>query len=228
VISWWIAAVTLLLGVATGLPARAEEPPSRTKVLGLSLLLPGLGHQALGSKTKAQAFFAGEAVIWGAFGLFKLQGHTRRDRYVEMAEIFAGVPDADGRSSEYYRLLGRYHSSDDYDDEIRRDARARFPDDLAARDAYFQRHRVAADQVWLWESNADWDSYQAKRSESNRSFKRARSMVGIAVANRLLASVDAMRIIHRRHGAGNIGFRLAPDPVDPREPVRFCVDIDLP
>jgi hypothetical protein len=220
--------LTLLLALAAVGTAGAQDPPSRTKVLGLSLLLPGLGHRSLGSNTKAQAFFAAEAVIWGSFGLFELQGNVRKDRYVEIAEIFAGVPDADGRSSEYYRLLGRYRSSEEYDDEIRRDARARFPDDLSARDAYFQRNRIAEDQAWLWESNADWDRFQEKRNDSNRSFRRARSMLGIAVANRLLASVDAMRIIHRRHGSANIGFRLAPDPVDPREPVRFCVDIDLP
>lgn len=223
-----IAGLVLLLVLTAGAPALAEGPPSRAKVLGLSLLLPGLGHQTLGSKTKAQAFLATEAVIWGAFGLFKLRGHVRRDSYVEMAEIFAGVPRAQGRSGEYYRLLGRYWSSEEYDDEIRRDARARFPDDLAARDAYFQSHRVAADQVWLWESNAAWDRYQAKRNESNRSFRRARSMVGIAVANRLLASVDAMRIVHRRSGAGNVSLRLAMDPVDSREPVQLCVDVDLP
>lgn len=225
------AGAVLLLLLLT-LPAAHEgveaATPSRAKVLGLSMLLPGLGHQALGSTTKAQAFMAADAVVWSAFGVFELQGARRKDSYVEMAEIFAGVPDADGRSGEYYRLLGRYRTSEEYDDEIRRDARARYPDDLEARAAYFESHRVAPDEVWSWSSQAAWDRYQEKRSDSNLSFKRARYMLGVALANRLLSAVDAMRIVHRKRAEDrSLGLSLLPDP-DPREPVRLCVTIPLP
>jgi hypothetical protein len=222
-----VGALALVLLGSCPFPSRAEGP-GRAKVLGLSLLVPGLGHQVLGSTTKAHALMAAEGAIWGTFGVFQLQGHARKDSYVEMAELFAGVPDANDRPGEYYRRLGRYFSSEEYDDEIRRDARARFPDDLAAREDYFERNRVPSDQVWLWSSLADWKGYQNKRNDSNRAFKRGRYMLGVAVANRLLAAVDAMRIVHRGGSAGRMSFSLVPDPEDPREPARFCVTVDLP
>lgn len=210
--------------VAAGLatqPARAESRPGRLKILGLSLLLPGLGHRALGEDARSTPFFVAEAGVWTAYGVFQTQGHLRKDSYVEMAEIFAGIDDADGRSGEYYRNVGTYRTSDDYDDEVRRDARARHGDDLAAREAYFQAHRVPDPQRWEWTSRAQWARYREKRSDANQSFKRADYMIGFAVANRLVAAIDAMLLVHRRSQETSWNLHLEGDPFDPQEPARL-------
>ena len=138
-----------------------------------------------------------ETAIWGSFGVFEVQGKIRKDSYVEMAHLFGGVEDASGRDGEYYRLLGSYRTSEEYNDEIRRDARSRYGDDLQGRADYFERHRIRDDLEWSWSSRDDWERYQDKRRSSNEAYKRAKTMVGLAVANRLLAAVDAMRIAHR-------------------------------
>ncbi len=226
---WGVLGLILGTAAAAAAPARAAEgSPGRMKILGLSLLLPGLGHRALGEPGRGYAYLGAEASIWGAFGVFQAQGKIRKNSYVEIAEVFAGVREASGRSSDYYRLLGQYRSSDEYDDEVRRDARARHGDDLNAREAYYERYRVPDDEVWSWSSLAAWERYRDKRNDSNRAYKRAGYMVGVAVANRLLAAVDAIRISHKRSSGSRMGFYLSADPFDPGEPTRFCVSLPLP
>ncbi|MFB3909137.1 MAG: hypothetical protein ACE15D_12120 [Candidatus Eisenbacteria bacterium] len=199
----------------------SHDPPSRLKVLGLSLLVPGLGHRALGRETRGAIFLGTEAGIWGGFGVFEVQSHLRKDSYIEMAELFAGVKDASGHSDEYYRQLGRYPSSDWVDDEVRRDARALYPDDLPAREDYYQRHRVPEDQRWSWSSTAEWDRYRAKRSDSQQASKRANYMLGIAVANRLVAAIDAVRIANNQGKEPAMGLILSADPRDPELAARI-------
>ncbi|MBD3161475.1 MAG: hypothetical protein GF346_04650 [Candidatus Eisenbacteria bacterium] len=222
-----IALALLVLCLAA--PSLSAEPgPDRLKTLGLSLLVPGLGHLSAGYDGRAQGFMAAEAVIWGAFAVFEVQGELRKDSYIEMAELFGGVPDADGLSDDYYRLIGQYPSAEIYNDEIRRDARARHGDDLDAREAYFEQNRIADDRTWSWVSSAARQSYRSKRSDSNRSFKRAGYMVGVAVANRLLAAVDAMRLIHKGNESSAMRVSIRPDFPEFREPAQLCVTVRFP
>ena len=140
--------------------AFAENPPGRLKILGLSILVPGLGHRSLGHNGRATAYLSAEAAVWCAAVVFEVQGRIRKDSYMEMAEIFGGVSDAENRSTDYYRRIGRYPNTDIYHDEIRRDGRARFGDDLEARAEYFARNRVPEDQVWSWTSYDDRQRYR--------------------------------------------------------------------
>jgi hypothetical protein len=205
----------------------SDASPGRLKLLGLSLLLPGLGQRSLGATNRGYAFMGVEAAIWSAFGVFQVQGNRREDSYVEMAKLFAGVPSPSGRDSDYYRLLGSYRSSDEYDDEVRRDARARYGGDLQGRADYFEQHRIQDDQVWYWSSKSDWQRYKDKRQDSNTAYKHAETMIGLAVANRLIAAVDALRIAHKQEIGGAMSFYLTADPADPSEPARLCVSIPL-
>jgi hypothetical protein len=168
---------------------------------------------------------AAEVATWGAFTVFQVQGRIRKDSYIEMAELFAGVEDASGRSGDYYRRVGRYPNAEYYNDEIRRDARARHGDDLEARAEYFQSHRVPDDQVWSWVSNEERQRYRDKRSASNGAFQRAGYMIGVAVANRLFAAVDAMRLMHREQKDSSVRVSLRPNPVDPTATPFLCVSV---
>ncbi len=222
-----VGTLLLLTFLSAGL-ATAGEPPGRLKTLGLSLLIPGLGHRALGRTDRAIGFMSAEAVFWGAFGVFETQGRLRKESYIKIAEQSGGVPDASGRSDEYYRLVGRYSSSEIYDDEVRRDARARHGDDLDARAAYFEANRMPADQTWDWASSGARQRYREKRSDSNQAYKRAGYMIGVAVANRLLAAVDAMRLIHARDSDTTFLLSIQPDPIDPTEPARLSLTVRFP
>ncbi len=218
----------LLLSTTWSGVSAAEGGPSRLKVIGLSLLFPGLGHRAIHHTTRGEAFMAADVGIWGGFSAFRVQGHLRHDSYAEMAHVFAGVPSASGRSDDYYRLVGEYPSSDVYDEEVRREARNIYGNDIPAREAYYNAHKIPADQVWQWTSIADWTRYKDKRNASQTSYKRARYLLGLAVGNRLLAAVDAMRLVHSHGGGEGMRLYLSGDPSEPREPIRLCVSLRLP
>jgi len=220
----------VLLLAAWSAAASAADPPSRLKVLGLSLLVPGLGHAALGHTTRGEAFMAADLGLWTTFGTFRIQGHLRRNTYVDMAGILAGVRNPKGHPDEYYRRLGQYASSDEYNEEVRREARARAEDDLGGRATYYESHKVPADEEWRWTSAADWQRYRDKRNASQLSYKRARYMIGLSVANRLIAAFDAMRVAHGHRDGRSEGmsFYLSGDPSEPRGPIRLCVGLRLP
>ena len=220
--------ILVLLSLLVGGVANAAEEEGRLKILGLSLLFPGLGHRALDCTGRAQAYMAAEAATWGAFAVFQVQGRIRKESYIEMAELFAGVEDARGRSGEYYRRIGRYPNAEYYNDEIRRDARARCGDDLAARADYFERHRVPDDQVWSWVNDDARQRYRDKRSASNGAFQRGGYVIGVAIANRLLAAVDAMRISHSRRTRTSLLLSLQPDLESTEATPFFCVSVRFP
>lgn len=177
----------------------AERRKENLRVIGLSLLLPGLAQLRQGQRAKGTAFLAAEAVFWGGALAGRLQGNERRDSSYEMLEIYAGVSDPRGRTSDYYRLVGILPSSDIWDDEIvRRDARRLYPDDLEARERYYEANRTPRDRAWTWESDAARDRYREKRSESQRAYRRSRNFVGLLLGNRMLAMVDA--VLHRDMG----------------------------
>jgi hypothetical protein len=193
-----IAAVTaavLVAGAVAG-PARAAEGPSRSRAILYSLLVPGAGHWYLGRTSRAQIFGAAEAGVWTAFVTFNVQGKLRKDDYVEMAEVFAGVENADGRSDQYYRNLGLYVSSDEYNEiEIEMYARYRFTDP-EERAAYIRENSITGDAAWEWTSEEWWDAYRERRSDSQGAYQNAQYALAVGILNRLLSAVDAARIAH--------------------------------
>jgi hypothetical protein len=218
--------VGLLLGalLLTGLPApvwaggtESGDPEARArhlKTVGLSLILPGLGHLADGQSRRAVPFLVAEAGFWAGFATYRVRGSLRRDSYQELAGIGAGIRSPKGRSDEYYRLIGVWPSSDSYNEIIRREARALYGDDLAGRASYFESHQVPADEAWSWESQAAWDRYRAKRRESQQAFRRARTAVALAAANRVAAILDFALFSHGREVAqGGLHLRCEPGPL---------------
>lgn len=192
---------------ATGAASRSEvSRRENARRIGLSLLLPGAAQLRMGEGRRAAAFLVTEAATWMAWAVFRTQGAQRRDSYIEMAELKAGVMRAGGRDDAYYRLLGNWSSSSSYDQLVRRDARDLYPHDLQGRAAYFEANRTPADRAWRWETLAAWDRYSAKRNDSRQAYRSARMMLGLAAANRVVAMVDAS-LLASRHGR-DTGLRL--------------------
>ena len=84
------------------------------------------------------------------------------------------------------------------------------------------------DQRWEWSSSAEWERYQDKRGDALQSNKRAEYMLGFAVANRLLAAVDAMRLIHKGGKEPSLGLSLTGDPLNPNTPAYLGVSLRFP
>lgn len=187
------------------------EHARHVKEIGLSLLLPGLVQWQSGERAKGGVFLLADAACWASAMGFRIQGNLRRDSYIEMARIYAGVRASEGRTNDYYRLIGLLPSNELYDELVRRDARRIHEDDLAGREAYFEANRIPDDLAWEWESDRARDRYRQKRNDTQRSFRRSRNLLGLAVANRLVAMVDA---VMGRDSAGRSTIRVVPDGTD--------------
>lgn len=195
--------VTMLLGAAP-LARDAEAKQSRAKAILYSLVLPGAGHWYMGRTTRAQIFGAAELGVWSTFAALRVQGHLRKQDYIEMAEVLAGVGDAHDRPDDYYRSLSFYQSSDEYNEiEVKAYARYLYPDDRAARDRYIRENLITGDAAWNWSSEEWWRSYRVRRSDSQLAYRRSRQVLAVALLNRLVAAVDAARLSTREPKASS-------------------------
>ncbi|MCK4304664.1 MAG: hypothetical protein KAY24_10545 [Candidatus Eisenbacteria sp.] len=146
-----------------------------------------------GHTGRARLFFTAEAGILASYIVFQGQGHVRRDRYIDYAELFAGVSNIDGKEDFYYRNLGKYDSNAEYEDEIARSARAMYGEDLEKRLAYVDQYKPGPDEAWEWASIAHREMYLEMRKDSRNSFRWADNMLGVLLLNHVLSAVDAAR-----------------------------------
>jgi len=193
-------------------PAIAEaKAPSNSRVAMLySLLLPGLGEYALGHHDRAKVFFLAEGAIWTSYAVFQVQGSHRKDIYQEFARVNAGVAKRD--DDEFYRIIGNYASSDgpfSANEQVRREARANYPDDRAKQEEYYQEHAYTGDDTWTWQSQAMLDTYQDMRDASLSAYHNSNFSLGLALANRLISVVDTGILAAKksRANATTTGFR---------------------
>lgn len=199
-----------------------DDPGPNLRKSALSLLLPGLGQMRLGETSRGMAFLTAEAGFWAGFAVFRTQGSLRKDSYIEMAGLFAGVLSASGRSDEYYRRISNWSSSDAYNQVIRREARVLHGDDLEAREAYYEVNRVAPDAEWRWESDAARQRYRDKRRDSAAAYRNSRNMLGLALANRVVSMLDAALLARRK------GLSLTLSPAEGPAAARLSLTYSLP
>ncbi len=183
-----VLAGVLILGLATAGRCSDGESKSMGKALLLSLLLPGAGQQYLGNTGRAHVMYVSEAAAWGTFAGFRIQGNMREDKYREMANLFAGVERE--MDEDYYLALAHYMSSEDYNIDVMREARYRYPDDREQQLVYFDENGYFGDEAWQWESQDRRLDFRRTRTDSRDSYRRAVLTTGFAVLNRAISIID--------------------------------------
>lgn len=183
---------------------------AKASAVGLSLLLPGLGHLHEGHTTRGAVFLAIEAALWTTVAVSEVQSGLRTDHAHEHAQIFANV--SGEHDDQFYREVSRYRSSDDYNVQVRRDARNSYvgPDSLlpAYIDAYEQSFGYFGENTWHWDSFARFQEYGDLRSAAQDASRRAAFAIGGALANRLFAVIDVTRGRSRPRSSGAPPLRL--------------------
>jgi hypothetical protein len=132
--------------------------------------------------------YVAEAGVWAAFAYFRVQGGNREERYQEMAELFAGVRGE--RDDDYYRALAYYISSDDYNIDVMREARFRYPFDREKQLEYLDANGLFGDDAWAWQGLDRQLDFRDTRTASKASYRRAVLTTGFAVLNRVISMVD--------------------------------------
>ena len=191
-----------LLVVSGGVDAGTHNKSMR-KALALSMLLPGAGQQYLGNHARAEAMYAAEAGVWAAFVCFRIQGDNRKDRYEEMAGLFAGV--SGHKDDDYYRALSYYMTSYDYNIDVMREARFRYPLDRDKQLEFFEANALFGDDGWEWQSPEYQSEFARVRTASKQSYRRAVLSTGFAVLNRVVSMIDVY-LTFRLADTGNQSF----------------------
>jgi len=163
-----------------------ERTISKTKAIALTLLLPGAGHLYMGEKGRAEFFLGTEVVAWAGAAAFYTYGNWKEDDYRNYAVEHAGIsPDQD--DDEFYKVLSFYDNVDEYNGSGRLYETGR---------PYYDPNDPSTS--WYWDSAESREEYRTIRNSAESSFRSAVFMIGIAAANRIIASIDAFRILKKK------------------------------
>lgn len=199
----------------------------RAQILLRSLTVPGWGQATMGHNTSATVFALVETGIWASFISFRIQESMRRVSYENTAELFAGI-DLKGRDEEFRRIVGVYPSSEEYNRlVVYRDAANLYYDDPAKYRAYIEAHSLKGSDSWSWDSYQSFLRYAEERKQTQRAGLRANSMLGLAIANRLVSAIHATRMSSRhapKPASHSWRLECGPTPNDPLA-MRFGVSL---
>jgi len=177
----------------------------------LSALVPGGGQYYLGNRRTARYFFAAEAITWIGYAALRTYGNWRRDDYIRFAAVNANAQ-LDGKSDDFIDLVGFYSDIRDYNTLGR------------AFDPEREYLPDTPENHWEWQSYDDQREFRDLKNRSREAYRRSDFMIGLAIIDRIISVVDAVRSagrINRRIGAGRSDissdrFRLSIDPLQPR------------
>jgi hypothetical protein len=213
-----IGILTLLLVLAGSFDTQAnpaetvrtgDEPKSIAKAVLLSGLLPGAGEYYAERPARTRLFLATESLVWGAYFGFTYYGRRVRDDYRLYASSNAGS-DIGLHSEEYYSAMEKYESSEEYNNDLLREARSLYPDDPDQQAAYYRERGYFGSQAWNWTNESDWRRYRELRVKSRSAFQRAIYMTGLAVLNRGLSMIDSFYLV-RSHNKNSVGLQIEPE-----------------
>ncbi|UCD18008.1 MAG: hypothetical protein JSV44_03630, partial [Candidatus Zixiibacteriota bacterium] len=157
---------------------------SKTKAIALTLLLPGAGHMYIGEKRRGEVFMGAEAVAWAGAAAFFIYGNWKEDDYRNFAIEHAGI-DPGQDDKEFFKMLSFYDNRNEYNGAGRL---------YEAGRPYWQGPKY----YWQWDSETSREKYRSMRNAAESSFRKAVFMIGVAVANRIVAGIDTFRLLKKK------------------------------
>jgi len=184
-----------------------------------SALIPGGGQYYLGKRKTARFFFAAEVLTWLGYFSFRTYGNWRRNDFIDYAAIHANAQ-LEGKSEEFLAWVGFYESIRDFNNLGRAwdPQRPYLPD--------------TPENHWQWNSQDERQTYRDIRNRSKEAYRRSDFMIGVAVLDRIVSIVDAVRStgrINRRIGGSfsspvtNQDFKFSVNPFSSRRQICFTV-----
>jgi hypothetical protein len=158
---------------------------SMAKAIALSALIPGAGEYYVGNKSKAKYFFAADVLTWLGFFAYRTYGNWKQDDMIKFASDRSGAS-LEGKSEEFEDWVGFYDDIDDFNQAGREtDPDRDFLVDTPANH-------------WRWASSTDRETYVDIKGDYRMYHRNANFMLGVALINRIISVVDAVRDV-RRH-----------------------------
>jgi len=199
------------------LEEKPSEGPGLVGAIWRTALLPGWGQRYLGAPGRGLVFMGAEAATWGTWSTFKIQQSLRRDDYIELAQVFAGVSSTDHDDS-YWKYVGQHANWLDFNQWLRYEARREYGFGTDAYDTFIEENEVTEADGWDWNSFDRQLSFLQKRKGSKSAERRATYTLYALLVNRVVSVIDTI-LLHRsreeiretldREQAG-LGFQALP------------------
>jgi hypothetical protein len=158
-----------------------EKQKSKFLALGLSLLLPGAGQYYTENKSRMVIFASAEGAIWTGFFGLRAYGSWKKEDYKAWAAFHAGA-NVNGKPDLFYEKMTYYDNLNEYN---------QFAPLYDGSDAHL--FPSTPEYWWNWDSDANRSHYRVLRNQSKNAYQRSLFLLGAALANRILAGIDAYR-----------------------------------
>lgn len=182
-------AKSIVLLVLLGSTALATGEPNRGLATLASAALPGTGQLLLGSRARGEAQLWLDGAIAALWAGTTLYGNSR-EQDARLAAARESGADLSQTGSDYYKALERYDNVQEYYEDLRREARDRYPEDPAAQRAYYESRLLPASAEWDWSSDSARFDYWETRRSSRDALQAAGFAAGALLLNRIVSVVD--------------------------------------
>lgn len=186
-----------------------------------SAVLPGTGQMLLGARVRGEVMLWSELALWSVWGVASWTAAARENdsRLIAAARAGANLGITDRR---YYRALELYDNSSEFNENVRREARARYPDDPDAQRRYYIANGYFGDAAWDWSpDSARIRDYWPKRKASRTAALTAGFAAGGLLLNRLVSLLDCAFFIQPNDGESRVGVTPVIQPVGVEFRFRF-------
>jgi hypothetical protein len=183
-----------------------------------SALVPGGGQYYLGQRRTARYFFAAEALTWIGYLSFHTYGDWRKDDYIQYATTHANAQ-LEGKGDDFVTWVGFYNNIREFNSLGRA-----FDNERPYLEDTPENH-------WEWQSEDDRRTFRDLRNRSREAYRRSDFMIGVAIIDRVISIIDAVRStgkINRRIGEGDLSLaggalQFTIDPLASRR--QICVTV---
>lgn len=157
-----------------------------------SFLLPGTGQLLMQSGKRGEIMLWIDGTFWSSWIILSWYQANRNQDALLIASRYAGAYIA-SKDARYYRALERYNSADDFNENVRREARELYPNDPDAQRRYYESRAYLGDFKWHWTSDSIRIFSFWKTRKSARNAGMAASFVASAlILNRVISVLDCI------------------------------------
>ncbi|MEO0019572.1 MAG: hypothetical protein ABIK47_02900 [candidate division WOR-3 bacterium] len=118
-----------------------------------SMVLPGTGQLLTNAKNRGEVMLWLDGIFWAGWAGFSWYRSSRNQDAQLIAAKYARA-DITIKDPQYYRALERYDNAQEYNEDIRREARDLYPDDPDAQRRYYESHGYFGRSQWDWEADS--------------------------------------------------------------------------
>jgi hypothetical protein len=191
------------------IPLQAKSVP---KAMLLSAVMPGTGEIYAGNLSRGVFFITTDLLILFNANRYGSEVKWLQNSYKQFAFSKAGIPK--NRDSDYYNLIQKWYSSDDYNAEMELYFRnlglyeTNNPDQY---DESIELYRIDGDYTWQWQNTRDWTKYKNIRRDKQTMVMNQKLAIGAAIANRVISAIDAAYLTKTQNRRINTSFNIEPD-----------------